>query len=183
MAEASFDPGGFFEFDLAKGAVHARGAGRVLVLSDSVVAPLVSAAVAAGDLTSIRKLGRQLGACVADSLGASAHEIDAATVLDHIAGVLSVCGWGRLVVERWGEAVVANLEDLPHLDDEHLGIAALLGGMFSSISEREVACVPVDKAGAFMVVDPSVAQQVWKWSRSGDDVAAIVGQLQSPGAA
>ena len=174
---AAFDPGGFFEFDLAKGAVRARGAGRVLVLSDNVVAPLVSAAVANGDLTSVRKLGRTLGECVLEALEAPPEQTPANDVLEHVAGVLSVCGWGRLVVDRWGDAVVAHLEDLPLLDDEHLGVAALLGGMFSAISQREVACVPVDSTGAFMVVDPSVAQQVWKWSRGGDDIAAIVGRL------
>lgn len=179
---SAFDPGGFFEFDLARGAIHARGAGRVLVLSDSVVAPLVSAAVENGDLTAVRKLGRQLGESVGESLASPASEMDSATVLEHIAGVLSVCGWGRLVIERWGDAVVAHLEDLPRLDREHLGIAALLGGLFSAIGAREVACVPVSEAGAFMVVDPTVAQQVWKWSRAGDDVAAIVGRLSPPGA-
>ncbi len=177
MAGASFDPGGFFEFDLATGSVRARGAGRVLILSDSVVAPLVSAAVGNGDLTSVRKLGRELGEGVARDLGADALELPVEAVLEAAAGVLAVMGWGRLQVDRWGDALVASLEQIPHLDDDHLGVAALLGGLFSSLAEREIACVPVSSAGHFVLVDPSVAQKVWKWSRSGDDIAAIVGRL------
>ncbi len=172
----AFDPGGFFEFDLAQGAVRARGGERVLVLSDSVVAPLISAAVGNGDLTSVRKLGRQLGEHAAHGLSdpnASTPE----AVLGQAAGVLSLFGWGRLSVERWGDALAAHLTGLPTLDPEHLGIAALLGGLFSALANREVACVPVGAEGMFLIVDPSVAQNVWKWSRGQTDVAAIVGRL------
>lgn len=177
MATASFDPGGFLEFDLAKGAVSARGTGRVLILSDSVVAPLVSAAVGNGDLTSVRKLGRQLGESVAREIGTDANDETAESVLGAASGILSVLGWGRLEVQSWGDALVLVLEQIPHLDDDHLGIAALLGGLFSSLAGREVACVPVSSTGSFLVVDPSVAQKVWKWSRAGDDVGAIVDRL------
>jgi len=177
MADASFDPGGFFEFDLAKGAVSARGGGRVLVLSDGVVAPLISAAVEAGDLTAVRELGRQLGEAAAAEMEGAPQDGAAEEVLGHAGAVLSLFGWGRLGVDRWGDALVATLDQLPRLDDEHLGIAALLGGLFSSLADEEVACVPVGDDGTFLLVDPSVAQQVWKWSRGGDDVAAVVGRL------
>jgi hypothetical protein len=182
MTDASFDPGGFFEFDLSKGAVSARGGGRVLVLSDSVVAPLVSAAVEGGDLTAVRKLGRQLGEAAAAQLPGAARDQSAEQVLGHATAVLSLFGWGRLRVDRWGDALVATLDQLPRLDDEHLGIAALLGGLFSSLADEEVACVPVGDDGHFLLVDPAVAQQVWKWSRGGDDVAAVVGRLAPEGA-
>jgi len=177
MATATFDPGGFLEFDLAKGAVSARGTGRVLILSDSVVAPLVSAAVGNGDLTSVRKLGRQLGEAVAREIESDANELPAEAVLGAASGILSVLGWGRLRAQSWGDALVLALEQIPHLDDDHLGIAALLGGLFSSLAGREVACVPISAEGSFLVVDPSVAQKVWKWSRAGDDVGAIVDRL------
>jgi hypothetical protein len=177
IADASFDPGGFFEFDLARGAISSRGGGRVLVLSDGVLAPLVSAAVEGGDLTAVRKLGRQLGEAAAGALDGAAPGRPAEEVLGHAAAVLSLFGWGRLSVDRWGDALVAKLEQLPRLDDEHLGVAALLGGLFSSLAQEEVACVPVGNDGAFLLVDPAVAQQVWKWSRAGDDVAAVVGRL------
>lgn len=152
------------------------------MLSDAVVAPLVAAAVEGGDLTAVRKLGRQLGEAATAALAGPAADTPVEEVLGQAAGVLSLFGWGRLGVERWGDALVAKLDDLPRLDDEHLGIAALLGGLFSSLAAEEVACVPVGDSGTFLLVDPSVAQKVWKWSRGGDDVAAIVGRLAPEGA-
>ena len=69
MSNIGFDPKGFYEFDLARGAVSTRGGARVIVLSDTVVASLVSAAVETGDLTVLRELGKQIGAQVVASLG------------------------------------------------------------------------------------------------------------------
>lgn len=182
MATPAFDPGSFFEFDLANGAVTTRSGERVLLLSDTVLAPLVAAAVQNGDLTAVRKLGRLFGEAAAEGLeGANMTRAD--IVLGRAAHVLSLFGWGRLRIARWGDALVADVEGLPQLDDDHLGVAALLGGLFSALAEREVACVPVSEDGSFILVDPSVAQQVWKWSRSGDDIPAIAGRLARPGAA
>jgi hypothetical protein len=174
------DPAGFFEFDLAGGEVRARSGHRVLVLSDTVVAPLVSAAVQNGDLTAVRRLGRHMGEEVANALGGELGDAPPDLVLGHAATVVSLFGWGRLHLERWGDALCARLEGLPQLDADHLAIAALLGGLFSALARKEVACVPVSAEGHFLLVDPHIAEQVWNWSRSGDDVAAIVGRLGAP---
>lgn len=182
MADTAFDPGGFFEFDLARGAVRARGGERVVVLSDAVLAPLVERAVKDNDVTAVRKLGKQLGDAVAAGLAPSAAASAPEIVLGRAADVLSLFGWGRLRVERWGDALVARMSDLPELDEKHLGVAALLGGLFSALADRDVACVPVSTDGTFLLVDPSVAQQVWRWSRAGDGVPAIVSRLASEGA-
>lgn len=177
MADTAFDPGGFFEFDLARGAVRARGGDRVLILGDGAVAPLIAAAVRNGDLTAVRKLGKSLGEAAAAGMSEPPPSSRPELVLGRAADVLALFGWGRLRVERWGDALVASLDDLPSLDDDHLGVAALLGGLFSSLADREVACVPVSSTGRFLLVDPTVAQQIWKWSRGGDDVPAIVSRL------
>jgi len=182
MAEARFDPGGFYEFNLAHGAVRTRDGVRVLVLSDSVVAPLVSAAVKNGDLTPVRRLGRQLGQLVESSLGSSVRDHSPEAVLGYTASVLALFGWGRLELTRWGDALVASVADLPELDDDYLGIAALLGGLFSELGDREVACVPSAEPGRFILVDPAVAERVWAWSRDGDDLPSIIGKLAPGGA-
>ena len=178
MAGERFDPGGFYEFNLSQGAVRARDGSRVLVLSDSVVAPLVSAAVRAGDLTPVRRLGRQVGEMVKESLGTDVLESNPEAVLGHAASALALFGWGRLGFERWGDALVAVLGQPPALDEDNLGVAALLGGLFSELAGREVACVPTDRDGTFVLVDPTVAEQVWSWSKGGDDLPAIVGKLR-----
>lgn len=180
MADTAFDPGGFFEFDLAEGAVRARGGPRLLVLPDAVVAPLVEAAVRTGDVTAVRKLGKQLGDAAMAGLSAAPVASRPEIVLGRAADVLSLFGWGRLTIERWGDALVARVSGLPALDQEHLGVAALLGGLFSSLADRDVACVPVSTEGpdaAFLVVHPSIAGQIFKWARAGDGVGAIVERL------
>jgi hypothetical protein len=37
--------------------------------------------------------------------------------------------------------------------------------------------VPVGSSYRYLVVDPSVAERVWVWSKSGDDLPAIVSKL------
>jgi hypothetical protein len=176
----ALDPSGFFEFDLARGAVRARGGARLLVLSDGVVAPLVEAAVRNGDVTAVRKLGKQLGEAAMAGLGATPSASRPEVVLGRAADVLSLFGWGRLEVQRWGDALLARVNGLPALDADHLGVAALLGGLFSALADRDVACVPVSKDGAFLIVHPSIAGQIWKWSRAGESVARIVERLAAP---
>jgi len=177
MTEPRFDPGGFYQFDLARGAVRTREGGRVLILSDAVLSPLVTAAVEKGDLTAVRRLGKHIGEQVLEGLGgANAADASPETVLTHAAGILALFGWGKLGFERWGRALVVAVDHAPTLDDDRLGIAALLGGMLSSLARREVACVPVDGA-RFVVLDPSIAEKVWAWSRDGVDLAGIVGRL------
>jgi hypothetical protein len=84
-----------------------------------------------------------------------------------------------LQLERWGDAIALEVEQIPPLDAENLAVAALLGGMFSTLSAREVACVPVGSSNRYLVVDPTVAERVWAWSKGGDGVGAIVSRLSS----
>jgi len=177
MDGPSFDPGGFYEFDLARGAVFARGGARVLVLSNDVVAPLIAVAAQNGDLTAVRRLGKQLGEQATASLGARPPEVTPELVLGHAAAVLGLFGWGKLGFEQWGSALVVSLDGLPELDDAHLAVSALLGGVLSAMGGREVACVPIGTTERFVVVDPSVAEEVWSWAKSGTEVSEIVARL------
>ncbi len=71
-------------------------------------------------------------------------------------------------------------EGLPPVDDEALGAAALLGGIFSRLAGRQVACVPGGDQ-RFIVVNLDVAEKVWGWFKDGADLPTIVSQLV-PGA-
>jgi hypothetical protein len=183
MSDSHFDPGGFFQFDLAHGRVRTRGGARVIVLAENVLAPLINTAVQNGDLTAIRTLGAQLGSIVAQSLPGPANTLTPQTVVTHAGGVMSLYGWGRLKLEQWGGALVLVVEGLPPLDEDNLAVAALLGGMFSTLCSAEVACVPIARTTKYIMVDPRIAEQVWAWSKSGDNLATIASKLVSPEAA
>lgn len=179
MTAPRFDPGGFYQFNLTEGAVQTRDGARVVMLTDAVVAPLVAAAVGNGDLTAVRRMGQQIGDQVRSDLGEALASSAPEAVLTQCSGVLALFGWGKLSAERWGDALVAVMQHAPALDDERLGIAALLGGMLSSLMEREVACVPAGD-DRFVIVDPAIAETVWAWSREGASVASIIERLAAP---
>jgi len=183
MSAAPFDPASFFELDPTAGEARVRGGGRVLILTDSVVAPLVSAAVQNGDLTAVRRLGRHMGEIIRAELPEDAETHAADVVFGHARSVISLFGWGALDVERWGDAIVLRLGHGPALDPDQLAMAALLGGLTSSLAQREVACVPLDVSGAFLMCDPHIAEEVWGWSRAGRSIAEIAQALAPEGEA
>ena len=177
MADEGFDPGSFFQFDLAAGSIRSRGGGRVLVLSEKTLGPLIATAVNGGDLTAIRALGAHLGTLVGASLGRPANALTPDEVIGQAGGAMSLFGWGRLKLEQWGDALVLHVEGLPPLDDDNLAVAALLGGLFSTLCTTEVACVPLARTSKYLMVDPSVAERVWAWSKGGDNLASIAARL------
>jgi hypothetical protein len=151
MTDTSFDPGGFFQFDLAQGNVRSRGGTRVLMLSEGALAPLIQTAVASGDLTAVRTLGGQLGTIVASSLPGPAVSMTSAQIVAHAGAAMALFGWGRLKLEQWGDALVLQVDGLPPLDSDNLAVAALLGGLFSTLSATEVACVPLSRSTKYMM--------------------------------
>lgn len=180
MSEPQFDPGAFYEFDLANGKVRGKTGARVIVLSDDVLGPLVAAASAQGDLTPVRTLGSLLGQEVLASLGRDAMPLGSDVVLSHVSAVFAMHGFGALSFQRWGDALILDIKDGPVLDAAWLGLAALLGGMLSVTTGLEVACVPVEP-GRFLVCDPSIAGDVWNAAQSGASLGAIIGSLAARG--
>jgi hypothetical protein len=180
---STFDPAGYFAFDLARGSVHTRHGDRVLMLSSDVISPLVATAARHGDLTAVRGLGKRMGEHAARSLGGDVGAQEPERVLEHAAATLALLGWGVLGMERWGAALVLVLEGSPQLDADCLGLAALLGGLLTSLGGRDVACVPVGHTARFVVVHPQVAETVWSWAKDGVSLAEIVGRLAEDEAA
>lgn len=177
---AGFDPANYYAFDLAQGAVHTRHGERVLVLAADVLGPLVATAARHGDLTTIRSLGKRIGEDAGRSLAEDARKASPEAVVGHIAGTLALLGWGVPSLERWGSALVLSLQGAPSLDADRLGLAALLGGLLTSLGGRDVACVPVAGAASanrFVVVHPSIAETVWSWAKEGLELGQIVVRL------
>lgn len=177
MAESRFELNGFFQFDLAQGSVRARGGERVLLLSEEVLAPLIATAVNHGDLTPVRSLGSYLGNLVEEALPGAPAALPIGQVVGCAGTVVALFGFGRLKLERWGDALVLDVDGLPPVDADNLAVAALLGGIFSSLCRIEVACVPLAPSTKYIMVDPTIAEQVWSWSKGGDSLATIAGRL------
>jgi hypothetical protein len=175
---SGFDPGGYYAFDLSRGSVETRHGDRVLILSTDTVGPLVSLAVKHGDLTAVRALGKRIGEDAARSLGSDVRRATPEAVVTHASGTLALLGFGSLALERWHDALVLSLSGAPPLDSEHLGLAALLGGLLTSLGGRDIACVPVENGSRFVVVHPMIAEEVWTWSKEGQNVAQIVMKLE-----
>lgn len=177
MEQPGFDPGDFYEFDLARGAVRTRGGARVLVLSDGVVRQLVSAALQKGDLTALRSLGEELGAQARASLGAGIADLAPEVVLGHASGHFALFGFGRIRLDTWGDSLVVSVDGAPQLDRDGNALGALLGGMFSALSGQELVCVPIGPDAQFMMVAPGVAPDVHAWAKQGADVATVAARL------
>ncbi len=168
MTEPRLDPAGFYELDLSRGTVRTRAGDRVVVLTKEVVGALVSSA---GDREALRSLGETMGG------EAARHLDDGATpevVLGEAEVALGMFGWGRLGIERWGDALVATLDEAPSEASEAL--AALLTGFFSRLAGREVVCVPASD-GKYVMVHPTVADTVRSWASAGAEVPTIVAKL------
>jgi len=182
MATSPFSLERYFTFNLEQGELRAGSETRALIIDRETLVSLVQVALTKNDLTPVRALGVSLGRSVLSSLGAQrADDLDAEKVIGRACTMLGAHGWGRFNVARWGQALVVTLEDAPSFDSERLGIGALLGGVLSALVDREVACVPVGARAEYLVLDPSVAEEVWSWSKQARSIGQILDRLQ-PGA-
>ncbi len=179
MPEARFDPGGFYQFDVAQGSVRTRDGHRVLVLSDTTVAQLVSMALEKGDVSALTTLGRSI-AGVAKAALRDAMKSSPETVLAHASAALSLFGFGRLGLERWGAALVVTVDGLPTLDRSGHAAGALVAGLMSELTGRPLACVAVGGT-RFLVVGPEIAPTLQKLADGGADISTLVSRLGGTG--
>ncbi len=178
MSAPSFDPGSYYELDLARGTVQTRDGRRVVVLYDSTLAVLVSAAAHNASRELLDELGGALGAQARDLVG----DVDRASpekVLGEAAALLGTFGWGRLGFERWGDALVATFENVPAVGDD--AMEALLSGFFGALTARPVGCVAVESQ-RFLLVDPGIEGEVRGWAHGGTTLAGVLDRLRSQGA-
>ncbi len=154
---------------------------RVVTLPVEVLRRVVAMAMQGGDLTVLRVAGKMLADAARAGLegrDTQVHALPATVVFAQARQALAYAGWGSLDVERWGNALVVLLRQAPGLDTEQLGIAALLGGLFSTLALRDVACVPMDEH-RFLCIDPSLAEAAWNWSKTGRSLYSVLSELES----
>ncbi|MCB9613730.1 MAG: hypothetical protein H6721_07955 [Sandaracinus sp.] len=174
MSAPSFDPGSFYELDLARGTVQTRDGQRVVVLYDSAAAALVSAAARNASREVLDQLGGALGAQAREMVG----DVAGATpekVLSEAAALLGTFGWGRLGMERWGDALVVSLSDRPAVGDD--AVEAILAGFFGALAAKPVGCVAVGDH-RFLLVEPGIEAEVRGWARGGAKLSAVLDRLQ-----
>ncbi len=173
VSAETFDPNGYYDFDLAHGAVHAQAEQkeRVVVIPDTTFASLVGLAAEAGRKDTLEELGRALGRR-AGAIGDRSPE----SVLHHAAATVALFGWGRLGLERWGDALAVPLDGPPALPE--VVLEALLNGMFAEMSGQSVACVSTGNA-QYLLLHPDVAGQARTWLSEGLGLAGVVDRLRS----
>ncbi|MDW8246139.1 MAG: hypothetical protein RMJ84_06145 [Sandaracinaceae bacterium] len=171
-----FSPTSYFRAQLKEGKMLTRGERRVLVVSEESMRSLVRLAIKSGDLNAIRRLGRAIGQEVLASLGEDPNQLPPHALVDHFAGLWALFGWGLIEIESWGDALVMRVEGSPSLDENQLGLAALLGGSVSALASLEVAAVPVG-SNRFLLLAPEVADTVLEWSKKGYSLPAILDRL------
>lgn len=182
MQTPRFDPGGFYEFNLASGAVRTRDGERVVVVGEDTLSALVALAVASGDdLGALRALGERFGSHTRASLGDDPAGASPEAVLGHSASVLALFGFGRVSMERWGDAMVIRVASSPQLDETGAAAGCLLSGFFSKVSGRGVGCIPLGDS-TFLLGDPEIADAVSGWAKQGLGVGEIIGRLAPEGA-
>ena len=138
--------------------------------SADVLGPLVSTAARHGDLTAVRSLGKRIGEDAARSLGQRCPARLArgrAQPRQRHAGAARL---GHAVARALGPRAGADAPGRARRSiADRLGLAALLGGMLTSLGGRDVACVPVGGT-RFVVVHPSIAETVWGWAKDGSEL-------------
>ncbi len=168
-----------YHLDLQRGVLKSQPLDeRVVTLPVEVLRRVVAMAMQGGDLTVLRVAGKLLAEAAKEGLAEEgAQASPAVLVFAQARQALAYAGWGTLDVERWGNALVVLLRQAPVLDPEQLGIAALLGGLFSTLASRDVACVPMDEH-RFLCIDPSLAEAAWSWSKAGRSLYSILSELE-----
>jgi hypothetical protein len=147
-----FDPSRTVAFDLERGHVAlSDGEPHLLV----PVGPLLS--LLGGELDA-RQLGRHVGVALVgrvamrfkdrhgttprDAIRAASLE----TVVDLLGGELALLGLGNLRVERWGRAMLFVLDPCALDARADTMVAGIFEGALTSVADREVAAVVVDRA-------------------------------------
>lgn len=166
---------GHYQLDVEQGRFEGQGSQRVVAVPAEVLRRIVSVAVQCGDLTSLRYAGHMLAETTSVA-GDEALSMGVSEVLGLARRALALAGWGSLEAERWGKALTLVLRDAPTLDADQLGIAALLGGLFSTLAKRDVACVPMDEE-RYLCVAPALAEPVWNWSKAGRSLYSVLAEL------
>jgi hypothetical protein len=173
MSNPPFDASKAVTFDLSRGQIQKEGTDARLLVSASALIALCRAAGGEPAATFARQTGQSIGAAIAarferagQSVGGAA--IDA--VVEHLSGELAVAGFGRLSVERWGQALVLVVDHGPSTDAGDELLRALLGAAVAGAAKLDLECVRLAREGErarFFIAGRRGAEKVRQWLGSG----------------
>jgi hypothetical protein len=173
MSNPPFDASKAVTFDLSRGQIQKDGADPRLLVSASALVTLCRAAGADAASVFARASGESIGAAIAQRFeragtNAAGAAIDA--VLEHLSGELGVAGFGRLSMERWGQALVLVVDHGPGMDAGDELLRALLGGAVGGAAKLDLECVRLTREGdraRFLIAGRKGAQKVKQWLGAG----------------
>jgi hypothetical protein len=179
MDTSTFDPTRAVVFDLARGHVTRQSGGSLVLLP----ADVLGAACGQLGATVVRQLGaalgKQAGSRARARLGQGAASLE--SIVEQLGGELSLCGFGVLTVERWGQALVVRIEGYPLGGQAQGLLGGYVEGAILALSEREVTALPLERSPQslrLLVCNEVAAAKVKGWLQSGsswgDALAALL---------
>lgn len=179
MDASKFDPGGFYEFQLAHGTLKTRDGVRAIAISASIFADFVKALVERGDVAALKTWGAELGGQVGFVAGQRIDGLSPEAVMESVSTVLALSGLGRATLERFGDLAVLRLDAALEFDGATGAYSALFEGLFESLADADLACVPMAHDARFALVHPSVADDVRTWISEGTTPGEIAARLSA----
>ena len=172
MSNPPFDASKAVTFDLSRGQIQEGADTRLLVSARALVA-LCRAAGADAASTFARATGQSIGATIATRFESAGSDVGRAaidSVAEHLSGELAVAGFGRLSVERWGQALVLVVDHGPATDAGDELLQALLGAAVAGAARLDLECVRLSREGErarFFIAGRRGAEKVRQWLGSG----------------
>jgi hypothetical protein len=173
MSNPPFDASKAVTFDLARGQIQKDGADARMLVSASALIALCRAAGVEAASTFAHATGQSIGAAIAARFAQAGQDAGGAAieaVVEHLSGELAVAGFGRLSVERWGQALVLVIDHGPATEAGDELVRALLGAAVAAAAKLDLECVRLARDGdraRFFIAGRRGAEKVRQWLGSG----------------
>ncbi len=183
MTPPLFDPAHALRVDLDRGQLTLAGSGDQFLVPSSWLAEWVGASSTDTVRSFGARLGTELGRRLQDRLGDSLQSVTVETLVDHLGGELALLGFGSLVLERWGRALVLTLRGAgAHASLEQLS-SSLLEATLQRAFSRDTAVVNLGRTQGelrMVVVAPDVRETVCAWVEQSVPFADVLVRLHNP---
>jgi hypothetical protein len=179
MDTSSFDPTMAVVFDLAQGQVNLADGGAMLMVPADALAQVCGSLEAGAVRRFGEVMGKQAGERVSTRLGVGAIPT-LEVMVNQLGGELSLAGLGALSIERWGDALVVQIEGCPLGSAAHSLMSAYVEGAVLGATGRAARAVPLERSSSsfrLLLCGDEAASRVQGWLAAGrtwgDALAAL----------